>query len=80
MSDLVHILRKETTYRITSRNVLPRLDRVTLQQHTGANFNLPVTIPAGDKSEKYTLMLTSECGMDIRIYRICIIQDDITPE
>lgn len=80
MSDILHILRKETTYRITSRNVLPRLDGVTLQQHTGANFNLPVTIPANERSEKYTLTLTSECGMDIRVYRICIVEDDTTTD
>lgn len=78
MSDLLHILRKENTYRITSRNLLTRLDRITLQQHSPANFHLPVTIPASDKSEKYTIMLTSECGMDIRIYRIYIVEDSIT--
>lgn len=75
MSDLLHILRKENTYRITSRNLLPRLDRVTLRQHSAANFNIPVTIPASDKSEKYTVMLTSECGMDIRVYKIFIVEE-----
>lgn len=75
MSELLHILRKENIYRITSRNLLTRLDRITLQQHTAANFTLPVTIPASDKSEKYTIMLTSECGMDIRVYRIFIVEE-----
>lgn len=75
MSELLHILRKENTFRITSRNLIPRLDRITLQQHTGANFSLPLTIPASDKSEKFTVMLTSECGMDIRIYRIFIVEE-----
>lgn len=75
MSDLLHILRKENIYRVTSRNLITRLDRVTLQQHTAASLNLPVTIPASDKSEKYTVVLTSECGMDIRVYRIFIVED-----
>lgn len=78
MSDLLHILRKENTYRITSRNLFTRFDRITLQQHTAANFDLPVTIPASDKSEKYTIVLTSECGMDIRVYKMYIVEDTIT--
>ncbi|KAJ0181891.1 hypothetical protein K1T71_002613 [Dendrolimus kikuchii] len=74
MTDVHHILRSETTYRITSRVLLPRLDRVTLAQHTGAVLPLPVTVPVDDKSEKYSVTFTSECGMDIRTYRIFFIE------
>lgn len=74
MTDVQHILRTETTYRISSRALLPRLDRVRLAQHTGAMLALPVTVPAQDKSEKYSVTFTSECGMDIRTYRILFIE------
>ncbi|CAG4944631.1 unnamed protein product [Colias eurytheme] len=74
LSDVQHILRSESSYRITSRALLPRLDRITLLQHTNAILILPVTIPAQDKSEKYSVTLTSDCGMDIRTYRILFIE------
>jgi hypothetical protein len=73
MSDVHHILRSETTYRISSRALLPRLDKVKLAQHTGAMLLLPITLPAQDLSEKYSVTFTSECGMDIRTYRILFI-------
>ncbi|XP_075991628.1 cilia- and flagella-associated protein 47-like [Anticarsia gemmatalis] len=78
MSELEHLLRNETTYRITSRALLPRIDRVTLAQHTNGLFSLPVTIPADDKLEKYSITLTSDCGMDIRTYRIFFIESKET--
>ncbi|CAK1549961.1 unnamed protein product [Leptosia nina] len=74
ISEVQHILRSESTYRISSRALLPRLDRVSLMQHTNEILVLPVTIPAQDKSEKYTVTLTSECGMDIRTYRILFVE------
>lgn len=74
MSDVKHILRSETTFRISSRALIPRLDRVRLAQHTSAVLSLPVTLPAQDKSEKYSVMFTSDCGMDIRTYRILFIE------
>lgn len=74
VSEVQHILRSESTYRITSRALLPRLERVTLLQHKNSILVLPVTIPAQDKSEKYSVTLTSECGMDIRTYRILFVE------
>ncbi|XP_045521413.1 uncharacterized protein LOC123712396 isoform X1 [Pieris brassicae] len=75
LSEVQHILRNESVYRISSRALLPRIDRVTLQQHTHSILILPITIPAQDKSEKYTVTLTSECGMDIRTYRILFVEN-----
>lgn len=74
LSEVQHILRSDSTFRITSRTLLLRLERVTLSQHTNAFFALPVTLPAHDKSEKYSITLTSECGMDIRTYRIIFVE------
>ncbi|XP_045766364.1 uncharacterized protein LOC123868056 isoform X2 [Maniola jurtina] len=74
LSEVQHILRSDTTYRITSRALRPRLERVTLAQHTSAFLALPVTIPAQDKAEKYSVTFTSECGMDIRTYRVLFIE------
>ncbi|XP_023936629.2 uncharacterized protein LOC112044874 [Bicyclus anynana] len=74
MSEVEHILRSDTTYRITSKALIPRLDRVTLAQHTAAFLALPITLPAQDKAEKYTVTFTSECGMDIRTYRVIFIE------
>ncbi|CAH2243508.1 jg9400 [Pararge aegeria aegeria] len=74
LSEVQHILRSDTTYRITSRALHPRLERATLAQHTGALLALPVTIPAQDKAEKYSVTFTSECGMDIRTYRVLFIE------
>lgn len=75
LSEVQHILRSESVYRISSRALLPRIDRVTLLQHTSSILILPITIPAQDKSEKYTVTLTSECGMDIRTYRILFVEN-----
>ncbi|XP_026757067.2 uncharacterized protein LOC113516796 [Galleria mellonella] len=74
MSDVEHILHSEITYRITSRTLLPRLDSVKLAQHTTAMLPLPITVPAQDKSEKYFVVFTSDCGMDIRTYRVLFIE------
>lgn len=74
--DIQHILRSETTYRITSRALMPRVDRVTLAQHTGEILALPITVLSQDRVEKYSLTLTSECGMDIRTYRIFFIEEE----
>ncbi|KAF9415601.1 hypothetical protein HW555_006809 [Spodoptera exigua] len=74
MSDVNHILRSSNTYRITSRALMPRIERVTLQHHTNAILALPVTLPASDKFEKYSISFTSECGADIRTYRIFFIE------
>ncbi|XP_026726969.1 uncharacterized protein LOC113493273 [Trichoplusia ni] len=75
MSDVQHILRTDNTFRISSRALIPRIDRVTLTQHSNAMLALPVTIPADEKFEKYSITFTSDCGMDIRIYRIFFIPD-----
>nr|XP_034828771.1 cilia- and flagella-associated protein 47-like isoform X2 [Maniola hyperantus] len=74
LSEIQHILRSDTTYRITSRALRPRIERVTLAQHTNAFLTLPVTIPAQDTAEKYSVTFTSECGMDIRTYRVLFIE------
>ncbi|XP_059060425.1 uncharacterized protein LOC131853529 [Achroia grisella] len=74
MLDVQHILRNEITYRVSSRTLFPRLDSVTLAQHTSATLPLPITVSAQDKSEKYSVTLTSNCGMDIRTYRILFIE------
>lgn len=74
MSDVNHILRSSNTYRITSRALIPRIERATLYHHTNAILALPVTIPAKDKSEKYSITLTSTCGLDIRTYRIFFVE------
>ncbi|KAJ8729394.1 hypothetical protein PYW08_000975 [Mythimna loreyi] len=74
MTEVNHILRHSISYRITSRALLPRIDRVKLFHHTNAVLALPVTIPAKQKFEKYSVTFTSDCGMDIRNYRIFFIQ------
>ncbi|XP_049867246.1 uncharacterized protein LOC126367638 isoform X5 [Pectinophora gossypiella] len=68
--EVLHILRPENTYSITSRTVLPRLDRVTLRQHTDAVLALPITIPPREKSGKFAITFMSDCGRDIRSYKI----------
>ncbi|XP_047544580.1 uncharacterized protein LOC125076895 [Vanessa atalanta] len=78
LSEVQHILKSEATFRITSKTLFPRLEKVTLAQHTNAFLALPVTIPAKDKSEKYAITLTSECGMDIRTYRIIFIESTVS--
>ncbi|CAD0196125.1 unnamed protein product [Chrysodeixis includens] len=75
MSDVQHILLTNNTFRISSRALIPRIDRVTLTQHSNAMLALPVTIPADEIFDKYTVTLTSDCGMDIRTYRIFFIED-----
>ncbi|KOB79187.1 Uncharacterized protein OBRU01_00922, partial [Operophtera brumata] len=70
MSDVNHILRSGTVYRISSRTLSPQLDRVRLAHHTSAILPVPVTIPVPSKSDKYNVTLTSECGMDIRTYKV----------
>lgn len=74
MSEILHIFRNETTFRISSRTLLPRIDHVTLSQHTEAILPLPVTVPANVISEKFTITLTSDCGMDIRTYKIFFME------
>ena len=74
MSEVNHILCNSISYRITSRTLLPRIDHVKLYHHTDAVLPLPVTIPAKQKYDKYTVTFTSNCGMDIRNYRIFFIQ------
>lgn len=74
MSEVQHILRSDTTYRITSKALLPRMDKVKLAQHSGAFLALPVTLPVHDKAEKYSVTFTSECGMDVRTYRVLFIE------
>lgn len=75
MNEVNHILRSETTYRISSRVLVPKLDHITVAQHTGAILPLPVIVPFGDKSEKYSITFTSDCGMDIRTYRIFFVEN-----
>lgn len=73
MSDVKHILQTEVGYRVTSRALIPRFDYVRLAHHTPAMLALPITIPADDKAEKYSITFTSDCGMDIRTYRILFV-------
>ncbi|XP_013188791.2 uncharacterized protein LOC106133563 [Amyelois transitella] len=75
MSDIQHILRSEASYRITSRTLEPRIDHVKLAQHTLSTLPLLVTIPVHDKAEKYSVTFTSDCGMDIRTYKIIFIEN-----
>lgn len=75
MADVNHILQEEIEYRVTSKNLLPRLDRVRFAHHTPALLSLPITVPAQDKSEKYSVIFTSECGSDIRTYKILFIEN-----
>ncbi|XP_047042385.1 uncharacterized protein LOC124646308 [Helicoverpa zea] len=74
MSDVNHILRSSNSFRISSRALTPRIERVTLSHHSNAMLALPVTVPAHDKFEKYSITFTSDCGMDIRTYRIFFIE------
>lgn len=75
MTEVSHILDNEVTYHVTSRSVLPREDTVTFSQHSNDVFPLPITIIMQDKTDKYTITLTSECGMDVRTYRILFIEE-----
>ncbi|CAG9784372.1 unnamed protein product [Diatraea saccharalis] len=75
MSDVQHILRNETVFRVSSRALLPRIERVRLSQHSDEMLALPVTIAIGDRSEKYSVTFVSDCGMDIRTYRIIFIEN-----
>uniref|UniRef100_A0A2A4K5D6 Uncharacterized protein n=1 Tax=Heliothis virescens TaxID=7102 RepID=A0A2A4K5D6_HELVI len=74
MTDVNHILRSSNSFRISSRALVPRSERVTLFHHSSALLALPVTVPANDKFEKYSITFTSDCGMDIRTYRIFFIE------
>ncbi|XP_022820920.1 uncharacterized protein LOC111352582 [Spodoptera litura] len=74
MSDVNHILRSSSTFRITSRSLIPRIERVTMYHHTNAILALPVTLPAKNKPDKYSISLTSDCGLDIRTYRIFFVE------
>lgn len=74
MAEVNHILRNSISYRITSRALVPRIDRVKFLHHTDAVLPLPITIPAKQKFEKYSVTFTSDCGMDIRTYRIFFVQ------
>ncbi|CAH0603100.1 unnamed protein product [Chrysodeixis includens] len=75
MSDVQHILLTETTFKISSRILIPRVDRVTLTQHSNAMFALPITIPADEKLDKFTITFSSINGNDIRLYRIFFIPE-----
>ncbi|KAJ8726396.1 hypothetical protein PYW07_001094 [Mythimna separata] len=62
MTEVNHILRYSISYRITSRALLPRVDRVKLQHHTKAILTLPVTIPAKQKRSGNTSARLAEPG------------------
>ncbi|XP_063529249.1 uncharacterized protein LOC134740637 [Cydia strobilella] len=76
MSDVRHILQNEIGYNISSRALSPRKDYVRLAHHTSAILALPVSVPEeSEKNEKHNVILTSDCGMDIRTYRIIFINN-----
>ncbi|XP_063617555.1 uncharacterized protein LOC134790627 [Cydia splendana] len=76
MSDVRHILQNEIGYHVSSRALSPRNHYVKLAQHTSAVLALPVSIPEESEiNEKHNLILTSDCGMDIRTYRIFFINN-----
>ncbi|XP_068620829.1 uncharacterized protein [Battus philenor] len=74
ISEVQHILRNETSFRVTARALEPRFDRVTLAQHSEETLALPITVPAHDKPEKFSVTFTSECGMDVRTYRVFFVE------
>ncbi|RVE50450.1 hypothetical protein evm_004875 [Chilo suppressalis] len=74
MTEIQHILQSETVYRISSRALLPRMERVRLAQHSDEVLALPIMVPTDDKSEKYSVTFTSACGMDIRTYRVIFVE------
>ncbi|KAL4708064.1 hypothetical protein ACJJTC_009843 [Scirpophaga incertulas] len=76
MSEIEHILHSEMSYRITSRSLSLDIDHVKLAQHTEAMLALPITILSEDKSGKYSITFTSNCGMDIRTYKIVFVDED----
>lgn len=80
MVEVGHILKDEITYRISSRTLLPRIDQAQLHQHSESIFTLPVTIPSPNHAEKFTVIFTSECGLDVRTYRVLFIEDKIQTE
>ncbi|XP_037877716.1 uncharacterized protein LOC110386039 isoform X1 [Bombyx mori] len=75
ITEVKHILRSETTYRVTSRTLKTRLEHLKLTIHSNFQSPLPITIPSNDKSERYSITLISDCGMDIRTYRILLIEN-----
>lgn len=77
MSELSHVLKSHNTYRLSSKALVPRIDRVALAQHTNSYLTLPITIPLHDKLEKYSITFTSDCGNDIRTYRIVFIESSL---
>ncbi|CAK1603077.1 unnamed protein product [Parnassius mnemosyne] len=76
MSEVRHILRNETSFLVTAHALELGFDRVTLAQHTDATLVLPITVPVHNKSEKYSVTFTSECGMDVRAYRVLFIENE----
>ncbi|XP_045536041.1 uncharacterized protein LOC106719788 [Papilio machaon] len=76
MPDVQHILRNETSFRVTARSLEPRVDRVTLAQHTEDTLALPITVPVCDKPEKFSVTFTSECGMDVRTYKVVFTENE----
>lgn len=76
ISEVQHILRNETSFRVTARSLEPRIDRVTLAQHTEDTLALPITVPVCDKPEKFSVTFTSECGMDIRTYKVVFTENE----
>lgn len=77
MCEVKHILRSEIRYNITSKSLMPRYDKVDLAHHTSEILHLPVTLPSDEKQEKYSVTFTSECGMDIRTYKIICMQSNL---
>lgn len=74
-SDVHHILRNETSFRVTARALKPQFNQVTLAQHTESVLALPITVPSYDKPEKYSVTFTSDCGMDVRTYKVFFVEN-----
>lgn len=80
ISEIGHIFNALTTYSITSRSVQLHIDSVTFNHHTDDIFPLPITIPYPETLDKYTITLTSDCGMDLRTYRLNFVDNKISNE
>lgn len=81
MSYLAHILREQTTYKLSSRSLQPLTSEVVMNIHSDDLLTLPVTLPANEKCDKFFFCMTSECGMDWRYYKVlCVVKSPCSSE
>lgn len=78
MSQVAHILRDQTQYKLTSRTLVPQNNQVTLDIHSDELMLIPITLSAEDKIEKFSFNMTSDCGMDMRLYRVLCAVDSLS--